>query len=237
MKRNKSIKCIRLDGKDITKNNFDIDKDKCRYLGSLDYSLDILKLLEFKKTLIKDDKIDDIVQVTFNYKTDDMTTKEIRDKLYKDGFNINNKHYVRYKRTGGASRKGNCVFINETLYDKIMKWSYMGLKRNGEYKDLSGLETYLSLTFTSIIDTLQIQPNNILVIKDYESNKQGLFFILDEDDFSNFSFSEIRKKLYQIDDICQAKTGHGLDALIVDHIGLMKFNDNSNSSGKSEYSI
>ena len=75
------------------------------------------------------------------------------------------------------------------------------------------------------------------IIKDYESNKQGLFFILDEDDFSNFSFSEIRKKLYQIDDICQAKTGHGLDALIVDHIGLMKFNDNSNSSGKSEYSI
>ena len=76
-----------------------------------------------------------------------------------------------------------------------------------------------------------------IIIKDYEDNKQGLFFILDEDDFANFSFSEIRKKLYQVDDICKEKTGHGLDALIVDHIGLMKFNDNSNSTGKSEYSI
>ena len=75
------------------------------------------------------------------------------------------------------------------------------------------------------------------IIEDYEANKKGLFFIFDEDDFSNFSFSEIRKKLYQVDDICKDKTGHGLDALIVDHVGLMKFSDNTNSVGKSEYSI
>lgn len=75
------------------------------------------------------------------------------------------------------------------------------------------------------------------VIKDYEENKQGLLFILDEDDFSNFSYSEIRKKLYNADDICKEKTGHGLDALVVDHVGLMKFSDNANSSNKSEYSI
>lgn len=76
-----------------------------------------------------------------------------------------------------------------------------------------------------------------VIIKDYEENKQGLLIILDEDDFANFSYSEIRKKLYHVDDICKEKTGHGLDALIVDHIGLMKFTDNSNSNNKSEYSI
>lgn len=75
------------------------------------------------------------------------------------------------------------------------------------------------------------------VIRDYEDNKQGLLFILDEDDFSNFSYSEIRKKLYNVDDICKERTGHGLDCLIVDHVGLMKFSDNSNSANKSEYSI
>lgn len=75
------------------------------------------------------------------------------------------------------------------------------------------------------------------ILKEYDENKKGMLFILDEDDFSNFSFSEIRKKLYQIDDICKEKSGHGLDALIVDHVGLFKFSDNSNSQGKSEYSL
>ena len=75
------------------------------------------------------------------------------------------------------------------------------------------------------------------ILKDYEGNKQGMLFILDEDDFSNFSFTEIRKKLYQIDDICKEKSGHGLDALIIDHIGLFKFSDNANSQNKSEYSL
>lgn len=41
--------------------------------------------------------------------------------------------------------------------------------RRGEEVDLAALESYISLPSSSIIDILEINPENILVIDDYES--------------------------------------------------------------------
>ena len=52
----------------------------------------------------------------------------------------------------------------------MMKWSYMGLKyKEDEVLDLASIEAYIALTTSSIIDTIQIKPENILLIDDYES--------------------------------------------------------------------
>ena len=52
----------------------------------------------------------------------------------------------------------------------MMKWSYNGLYyRPDESLDLASIEAYLSLPMSSIISTLQILPENILLIDDYES--------------------------------------------------------------------
>lgn len=75
------------------------------------------------------------------------------------------------------------------------------------------------------------------VLKDYNENAKGKLFILDETDFKNMSYSEIRETLYKVDDICFEKTGTGLDFIVVDHAHLLKFTDNATSKGKSEAGI
>lgn len=95
---------------------------------------------------------------------------EIRKELYKNGFMCDGIKYIRYKRSAGSGRLGKCLFIDENLYSRIHKWEMCGLtiKENDEV-DLAALESYISLTLSSIIDTISIKPENILVIDDYES--------------------------------------------------------------------
>ena len=50
----------------------------------------------------------------------DITCLEIREHLYTHGFDIDGVHYVRYKRSAGASRDGRCLFIAEPLYADML---------------------------------------------------------------------------------------------------------------------
>lgn len=95
---------------------------------------------------------------------------DIRTELYKNGFTCDGIKYVRWKRSSGSARVGKCLFIDEKLYPRFHKWELCGLTvKNGEYVDLAALESYISLTSSSIIDTLPIKPENILIVADYES--------------------------------------------------------------------
>lgn len=62
------------------------------------------------------------------------------------------------------------------------------------------------------------------VLDDFYDPSKGMIKILDETDFKTLSFGEIRAKLEEVDDEMFEKTGYGLDAVVVDHIGLLKFN-------------
>lgn len=63
------------------------------------------------------------------------------------------------------------------------------------------------------------------VSEDYfDYSKYGMVTFLDETDFKTLSFGEIREKLEAVDDEMIEKTGYGLDAVVVDHINLCKFN-------------
>ena len=99
-----------------------------------------------------------------------VTTSEARKRLYEKGFWCDNVHYIRWKRSSGSARVGKCLFINEALYDEMHRWELCGLDvRDGDEVDLAALESYLSLPTSSIIDLLDLAPENILVIDDYES--------------------------------------------------------------------
>lgn len=94
----------------------------------------------------------------------------LRQHLYRDGFWCDGRHYVRWKRSSGAARVGKCLFINETLYCQMHKWEMCGLTvPKGRNVDLASLEAYIALTLSSIIDTVEISADNILVVDDYES--------------------------------------------------------------------
>lgn len=95
---------------------------------------------------------------------------KLRSVLYNDGFYCDGIKYVRWKRSSGSSRVGKCLFINEALYNRMHKWEMCGLNiQDGDEVDLAALESYISLPSSSIIDTMKINANNILVIDDYES--------------------------------------------------------------------
>lgn len=106
-----------------------------------------------------------------NDKFDVIKTKsELREYLYKEGFVCDGIKYIRWKRSSGSSRVGKCLFINEALYKRMHKWETCGLKlKDGCEIDLAALEAYISLTSSSIIDTLELKPENFLVVDDYES--------------------------------------------------------------------
>ena len=97
-------------------------------------------------------------------------TSELRQRLYRDGFVCDGIRFVRYKRSSGSSRVGKCLFIDERLYPKMHKWELCGLKvREGQEIDLAAFEAYIALTLSSIIGTVPLQPENFLVIDDFES--------------------------------------------------------------------
>ena len=98
------------------------------------------------------------------------TNAELRKELYKDGFICNGVKYCRMKRSSGSARVGKCLFINEPLFKPILKFSSGGIElKDGQEVDLAAYESYISLPSSSIIDTLPISAENILLIDDYES--------------------------------------------------------------------
>lgn len=99
-----------------------------------------------------------------------MDKSELRNYLYKNGFKCDGVEYVRYKRSSGSSRVGKCLFINKALYDDMHKWDLCGLEiGDGDPLDLASFEAYISLPMSSIIDTIHVPLESILVIDDYES--------------------------------------------------------------------
>lgn len=99
-----------------------------------------------------------------------MTVSDLRRELYSNGFYRNGVRYVRFKRSSGSSRVGKCLFIDERLYPAMHKYEMCGIKvRRGQQIDLAALEAYIALTLSSIVDTIEIPPESILIIDDYDS--------------------------------------------------------------------
>lgn len=99
-----------------------------------------------------------------------LEVEQIRKEIYKDGFICDGIKFVRLSRSSGSSRVGKCLFIDERLYKMVSKWQNCGITHNKDYEgDLAGWESSISLTSSSIIDTLEINANNILIIDDYDS--------------------------------------------------------------------
>lgn len=99
-----------------------------------------------------------------------MSAKELRRWSYKNGFICNGISYCRFKRSSGSARVGKCLFIDKRLYADMHKSEQCGLDvQTGDPLDIAAFEAYISLPTSSIIDTININPENFLVIDDWES--------------------------------------------------------------------
>lgn len=99
-----------------------------------------------------------------------MDRAALREHLYHNGFWCDGIEYVRYKRSSGSSRVGKCLFVNKMLAADMDKWDKCGLDiKPGQPIDLACFEAYRALPTSSIIDTVDIPVESILVVNDYES--------------------------------------------------------------------
>ena len=180
----------------INKEGKEIDLLPNLLKGSLPYSLESIYLdsLTAGKEIhkYKRDKqyTKAIINVTFNNKyaakvkedeentieDRDLSTKEIREELYNNGFTLDGCKYVLYKRSGSKARNGQVLFIKQKYFEDMILWSRLGLtftkgisKEDSEEVDIASLKAYESLTLSSIESTIEIDPNSILLVEDIDS--------------------------------------------------------------------
>lgn len=180
MLKKQNTNILLLEAKDLIKNNGYTTSPNTNYKGNLDYSLEAIKIdeLDADAFVTNGNKqfTNAVINVKFRLTLKNESgkviadRKELRKKLYQDGFDVDGTHYVRFKRSAGSARQGRCTFVREDLYKDLMEWSYMDIDHTeGIAMDLAKVETYMSLTTSSIIDTIVIRPENILLIEDNES--------------------------------------------------------------------
>ena len=104
----------------------------------LDYSLDSIELAEVYKKLCRHEfSFEDenkneytlaVINLKFNravYEKNDVVLKNckaLREYFYDNGFVLDGRKYVRYKRSAGSSRAGKCLFIDERLLKYMEIW-------------------------------------------------------------------------------------------------------------------
>ena len=111
------------------------------------------------------------------------SAEELRILFYTQGVDVNyqtyNKkgevikeekiHYKMLYRTPGKAKKGSCMFINETLYNKARDFLYMGIQLPQHNSPIVEMGAYSSLITSSIVGRVQILPEQILVVEDVDS--------------------------------------------------------------------
>lgn len=108
---------------------------------------------------------------------------DLRRELYENGFVCDGIKYVRYKRSAGSSRVGKCLFVNEIVAKRMARWDRCGLTiRENSPIDLASYEAYIALPMSSIIDTMTIEPENILIVEDFESRFKDKVIAVEEKD-------------------------------------------------------
>ena len=101
----------------------------------------------------------------------ELKRNKLREHMYKKGFFLNGEKYVYFMRSTSKSRGGNMLFIKQVyFYDLLMKWARLGIIfPKEETIDIAGIKSYESLVLSGICGKIQIKPEEILLLSDYES--------------------------------------------------------------------
>lgn len=162
-----------------------------------------------------------------NRLTVELKRKELREYMYQHGFFLNGEKYVYFMRSTSKSRGGNMLFIKQKyFYDLLMNWARLGIVfAEEENIDIAGIKSYESLVLSGICGKIQIKPEEILLINDYESvftkkasvtktNEKGRLEVSDEDhkysnaiwDGQSLMDSSKYKEFIEFDDVSERNT-------------------------------
>lgn len=141
----------------------DLSGDYVEVIINLKFGADIM-IQDGYKTVFDEEKKE--FRQTKEKKMKKLISKhKLRKMAYEDGITINGIKYVNFQRSSSKSRTGNCLFIQEEFYEKMDEWQRMGLPfEKLDEIDLVSSRSYESLTSSSIIDLIDIDPYSILLI-------------------------------------------------------------------------
>lgn len=134
---------------------------------------------------------------------------EIRDLFYNEGVDITYKtknkdgtikssqtiHYKMLFRTSAKAKLGQVIFINEKLYDKTYDWLTIGLgkKMSQDNAKIVEMSAYAPLTTSTIVGTLHIPVEDILILKDQDSYFETIAKIVRAEEYDTLK-GEKKKK-------------------------------------------
>lgn len=99
--------------------------------------------------------------------------KDLRTLFYRDGVKVDyDNEIIDYRmlyRTPGKAKKGVCMFIRKSLYKKAREFLYMGIHLPEKNAPIVEIGAYSSLVTSGLVGNIRIEPENILILKDYES--------------------------------------------------------------------
>ena len=134
---------------------------------------------------------------------------EIRDLFYNEGvditYNTKNKdgtikkkqtiHYEMLFRTSAKAKLGQVIFINSKLYKKAYDWLTIGLgsklpKDNAKIVEISA---YAPLTTSTIVGTIHISVEDILILKDQDSFFETIADVVRAEEYTDNN-GKVKKK-------------------------------------------
>lgn len=78
-------------------------------------------------------------------------------------------HYKMLYRSPGKAKKGCCMFIRDELYEAARDFLYMGIELPEQNTPIVEIGAYSSLVTSTIVGRLQIDPKDVLILKDVDS--------------------------------------------------------------------
>lgn len=116
----------------------------------------------------------------------EISRQRLRETAYEQGVSIRyfdgeEIHYRMLYRTPGKAKKGTCMFIRDELYDKAHEYLWMGIELPEKKAPIVQMGAYSSLITSGIISKIQIKPEQILVLKDLESEMETAAITVETD--------------------------------------------------------
>ena len=145
---------------------------------------------------------------------------EIREFFYENGVDVTYKrrnkdgttsvdviiHYEMLFRTSAKAKVGQVVFINSKLYRKAYDWLTIGLgsRLNIDDAKIVEMSAYAPLTTSTIVATMYIPVQDILILKDKDSLFKTVANVVRAEEYLN-NQAKVRKKCVITPEIVDVK--------------------------------
>lgn len=196
-------------------NGLNVYKDKatrdligvCCDYGSRSYEEEVAHLEKAMKQTEdeeKKEKLCSLLEETHNNKDkfNKLPKEKIRELFYENGLDIlfdegkTKIHYKMLYRSAAKAKKGVVMFIREELWQTAHDFLWMGLELPEHNAPIVEIGAYASLVSSTIIDKIQINPDDVLILKDVDSVFRTNVISIETD--KNKQCRAIKRKNYEV---------------------------------------